>query len=233
MFKTFSSINSFKGFPSSNFQQGNSAYSYSGVILWLDAAYGINTTTNNTKFSRWESKAGRVYLEQTSASAQWSWLASDTDFNNLPSISNSTYLGPRYNFSNNVGVGVNHTIAIVLKVVTLNQFPSILQGLYTILPSVNATSQGFGYYNNWYSSDQSTTSNIVVLNRNQLIINNIAKTMTGTYPPTNNFTLLGGDANLFGTLTGKIAEIIIYNRDFTPYEMTDLSNKLNMKYALY
>jgi hypothetical protein len=248
MFKGYqdsSSADQFKGFPNLNFQGSNSAYGFSGVSFWLDAAFGLNTQTNLGAVSRWQQRVGGGTFIQDTAGNQPRFILNDANFNNLPSVEaqdNARFMiaqagsGLRY-------IG-NNTIAIVSKVNTQNTVNGII-GINTAAQydgladgGTRAAFNGFGTAVNNNMVLQGTTeslnSRIKIITKTDVIINGVSETTgTNTASVFDYFSLFRIFNIAAGNLIGTIAEIIAFNYSMTSTDAIALSDRINQKYALY
>lgn len=245
MFKSFqdtSALQQFHGFPNLNMQQATSAYGFSGVTFWLDAAYGLNTQTNLGAVSSWQQRVGGGTFVQATAGAQPRLILNDANYNNLPSIEsvdNSRVM----NCAIGTGLKFNPqvTVAVISKVNTANTVNHIINNFSNIAIHDGGTGAGYNGFgvnydapgNRFQGTTESTSARIKILTSTNIIVNGSVQT-TGTpvyeYGElTRIFTYLGG----LGTLNGTIAEIIAFGYSMTSDEAIALSNNINQKYALY
>jgi len=243
-FQDTSSQSQFKGFPNLNFQQSNSAYGYSGVSIWFDAAFGLNTQTNLGAVSRWQSRVGNAIFEQATASFQPRLVLNDANYNNFPSVeaqSNVRFLqsesgrGIKYNG--------NNTIVVVSKVNTSNNSNAIFgnntSSLFGIIDGGNdAGYNGFGMVVNTsvilQGTTETSTARIKIITNTDVIVNGSVDTTGTNTKNVYDFINIFRNANSSQhNLIGTIAEIIVFNYSMTSTEAIDLSNRLNTKYAIY
>ena len=245
MFKSFqdtSGLQQFHSFPNLNMQQATSAYGFSGVTFWLDAAYGLNTQTNLGAVSSWQQRVGGGTFLQATAGSQPRLILSDANYNNLPSIQSfdlnrlmGSAIGLRLN-------STGATIAIVSKVDTSISFANVLMGSsagpYIDDGGTGAGVNGFGIglTFNSQSSFQGTTESlnprIKIMTNTNIIVNGVVE-FTGTLGRDLEFVNLfnggGSDRRYLGTL----AEILAFPYTMTSDEAIALSNNINQKYAIY
>jgi hypothetical protein len=248
MFKSYqdsSSADQFKGFPNLNFQGSNSAYGFSGVSFWLDAAFGLNTQTNLGAVSRWQQRVGNGTFIQDTAGNQPRFILNDANFNNLPSVEaqdSSRFMlaqagsGLRY-------IG-NNTIAVVSKVNTQNTVNGII-GINTAAAydgladgGTRTNYNGFGTSVSLNMVLQGTTeslnSRIKIITNTNVIVNGVSETTgTNTASVFDYFSLFRIFNSSPGNLIGTIAEIIAFNYSMTSTDAIALSDRINQKYALY
>ncbi|CAB4137581.1 hypothetical protein UFOVP318_43 [uncultured Caudovirales phage] len=247
MFKSFqdtSALQQFHSFPNLNMQQATSAYGFSGVTFWLDAAYGLNTQTNLGAVSRWQARVGGSVFEQATAGSQPRLILSDANYNNLPSVesvSNARFmqsdpnLGLKYNG--------NNTIAVISKVNTINLANGIIGRSETVGWGINdggsvAGANGFSHVFNGtlilQGTTETNTTRIKIITNTNVIINGSNETTgTNTIQTTEYFNLFRTQNATAGNLIGSIAEIICFGYSMTSDEAIALSNNINQKYALY
>lgn len=244
MFKSFqdtSALQQFHSFPNLNMQQATSAYGFSGVTFWLDAAYGLNTQTNLGAVSRWQARVGGAIFEQATAGSQPRLILSDANYNNLPSVEAQdsarfmdSFLGLR--------TSQEITIAVISKINTQQNINNILcrnTGVETILHDGGNTAgyNGFGAIVTSVQTLQGTTETtnprIKIITKTNVIIN-------GSIEATGNIGQFSIELNRIfryinaGSNTiGSIAEIIAFGYAMTSDEAIALSNNINQKYAIY
>lgn len=247
MFKSFqdtSTLQQFHGFPNLNMQQATSAYGFSGVTFWLDAAYGLNTQTNLGAVSRWQARVGGAIFEQATAAAQPRLILNDANYNNLPSveaISNARFIDCDPNLGLNYNG--NNTIAIISKVNTANQYNGIIGRNETAIYGLfhggtNAGLNGYGHvYNGTIAlqgNTETSTSRIKIITNTNVIVNGLSETTgTNTLNTSVYFRLFRNNSSIATNLIGTIAEIISYGYSMTSDEAIALSNNINQKYAIY
>jgi hypothetical protein len=246
MFKSYqdtSTAGQFRGFPNLNFQGSNSAYGFSGVSFWLDAAFGLNTQTNLGAVGRWQPRVGNGIFGQGTAGSQPRLILNDVNYNNLPSIQSvdssrvmSAANGFRLNSS-------GFTLAIVSKVNTaldVNVLLSVSVGApYIDDGGILSGFNGFGLGGLTFqtqSSFQGTTESlnprIKIMTSSNIIVNGNNE-FTGNFGNNLEFVNLfeGGAANR--RFIGTLAEIILFDYTMTSTDAIALSDRINQKYALY
>lgn len=249
MFKGYqdtSNQSQFKGFPNLNMQGAVSAYGFSGVSFWLDAAYGLNTQTNLGAVSSWQQRVGGGTFVQATAGSQPRLVLNDVNFNNYPSVESvanarfmqaQTGTGLKYSRSN--------TIVVVSKVNTINTANGII-GLADTLGNAfgvhdggsGAAYTGFGIVVNNTSSLQGTTEStnarIKIITNTNIIINGVDEvTGINSFSTYDFFNLFRLSNAISSNMIGNIAEIICYNYSMTSTDAIALSDRINQKYALY
>lgn len=254
MFKSFqdtSALQQFHGFPNLNMQQATSAYGFSGVTFWLDAAFGLNTQTNLGAVSRWQQRVGGGIFEQATAGAQPRLILNDANYNNLPSVE-STSVNQSMGALTGLKLGNRYTVAVISKVNTQNVQQIGIIGNFTnnsgggiIAGGTRATTTGFGYTTlaentspQLQGTTETTNARIQVVTNTEIIINGSIEA-TGTGSSTGNDlnvifragSISGGFPSSY--LVGSIAEIIAFGYSMTSDEAIALSNNINQKYALY
>ena len=246
MFKSFqdtSALQQFHGFPNLNMQQATSAYGFSGVTFWLDAAYGLNTQTNLGAVSSWQQRVGGGTFVQATAGSQPRLILNDANYNNLPSVESVDT--SRHMISNN-GLRLNisgFTIAVISKV---NIEAVNFNGIFTIgaadadvffdggvFPGFNGFGLRTAATNRIQGNTESTNPRIKIITGNNIVVvNGISETITGTIGSVNvEFLRLFGQGG--SQLRGTIAEIIAFGYSMTSDEAIALSNNINQKYAIY
>lgn len=245
MFKGFqdtSALQQFHGFPNLNMQQATSAYGFSGVTFWLDAAYGLNTQTNLGAVSRWQARVGNATFEQATAGNQPRLILNDANYNNLPSVEaqdSARFMdatigsGLRYNAQ-------NITVAVISKVNTalgLNVLISDTNNNAFFDGGTNVGNNGFGYLAGGtiqiQGNTESLNSRIKIIAGNNIIVNGVNETTgnAGTsFLELRRIFRLGAST---AQLQGSIAEIIAFGYSMTSDEAIALSDRINQKYAIY
>lgn len=239
MFKSFqdnSSLQQFHSFPNLNMQQATSAYGFSGVTFWLDAAYGLNTQTNLGAVSSWQQRVGGGTFVQGTAGSQPRLVLNDANYNNFPSVE-TVSVGRFMSASLGLKFNQNVTVAVISKVNTAQALNSIMGGATSegiVDGGTSAGFNGFGYYLTTTMQGQGTTESvnprIKILTINSVIINGVLE---------NTFTInrVAELISLFRVastdMAGSIAEIIAFGYSMTSDEAIALSNNINQKYAIY
>jgi hypothetical protein len=245
MFKGYqdtSNQSQFKGFPNLNMQGAVSAYGFSGVSFWLDAAYGLNTQTNLGAVSSWQQRVGGGTFTQGTAGSQPRLILSDANYNGYPSV--EAVDGQRFMItSNGLRLNVNGiTLVVVSKINTATQGNSIIGNdvqNYIWDGGTAAGFVGFGFrtanINRLQGNTETTNPRIKILTGNNIIIvNGTNETVSGTIGDvsiefTRLFNILAGSVAYIGT----IAEIIAFPYSMTSTDAIALSDRINQKYALY
>jgi hypothetical protein len=236
MFKGFNNKQQ-HGFPSLLFGKNDEAYNFNKCILWLDAAYGTNTITNGANISSWVDKISGVRYTQGSAGSQPTYVASDANFNNFPTINfgTSTIL---LNGSSTFGIGAT-TIVMIVRMTGNATVASIILGNNTNTGfganGIGASVTGFGFYANGTPSTisdiEDTSMHIVIANRNFIMVDGLNET-TSTSVNTFNFSGIGSSF-LNSVPNCIIAEVLIYDYEMSQTEATQLSSNINAKYLKY
>ena len=254
MFKGFqntSRSNGFNGFPALNFQMNNEAYGFSGCRLWLDANFGTNTKTDLSSISLWTDKINGFRFTQSTGGNQPSYVLSDANFNNLPSIKFNSYVNHRLQLSSvTINMGNKCTVAVVyINDVIADAVPYILcnsvargtGNAVNITGGGTATNlNGFGAYTGEAASTvaklssgiEDTAAHIGIVSSTDIIMDGISIT-SSNFDFTVSYNTIGGDGSGLGSIRGRIAEIIIFNKSFNSSDCIELSNRLNQKYAIY
>lgn len=245
MFKGFqntSRTNGFNGFPALNFQMNNEAYGFSGCTFWLDAAYGLNTQTDLAAVSSWQTRIGGVIFVQNTAANQPIFNLSDISFNNLPTVNANT---TNKFMTNNSAISIdnNKTFAWISKPDANGLTDTILGSntAYTILldsGADNASITGPGVYSSsgsFTGITENTSPKISIWTYSTVVVNGTVE-KTGTYTGRNdsfyNLFRYNTGTSLYN-YNGRLAELIIYNYKMNSDQMTQLSSRLNSKYAIY
>lgn len=237
MFKGFqdnSALQQFHGFPNLNMQQATSAYGFSGVTFWLDAAYGLNTQTNLGAVSRWQARVGGSIFEQTTAGSQPRLILSDANYNNLPSVESTSLAREMTAF---VGFKFNPqiTLAVISKVNTITNQNTIFGATANNIHDGGTGTglNGFGISTTFQGTTESVNTRIKILTSTNIFVNGTIET-TGTIGSLNQeyFTIFR-QSGTNNTLIGTIAEIIAFGYAMTSDEAIALSNNINQKYAIY
>lgn len=257
MFKSFqntSRANGFNGFPALNFQMNNEAYGFSGCTHWWDAAYGTNTITDSANVTYWQSKIGNSIAKQSTAANQPIYVAANTSFNNLPTINfNNDVKGFEFDSNQRIPINSKTTICIIYKINaasgTYNTmfYPATTSEAdkYSILLRGITAGDGFGVYlqndsNNiqtrtFKESTQDTNAHIGIVtsgNGNAIISLDNVQTSSGTWDRFTSYLYLSLGLTTRG-VNANIAEILIYNRQLNSNEVSQLSTRINSKYAIY
>jgi hypothetical protein len=237
MFKGFNNRQQ-NGFPSLSFGKNDEAYNFNKCILWLDAAYGTNTITNGANISSWVDKISGVRYTQGTAGNQPTYVASDANFNNLPTINFGTATDRFLNGSSTFGIGAT-TIAIIIRMTGNATLASMILGNTTNAGfganGAGASVTGFGFYAtgtpSTISDIEDTSMHIVIANRNFIMVDGLNET-TSTSVNTFNFTGIGSS---FSNSQPNciIAEILIYDYEMSQTEAIQLSSNINAKYLKY
>jgi hypothetical protein len=245
MFKSFQDNNAlqqFHSFPNLNMQQATSAYGFSGVTFWLDAAYGLNTQTNLGAVSRWQARVGGSVFEQATAGNQPRLILSDANYNNLPSVEAQD--SARF-MSSLLGLRTNPeiTIAVISKINTQQSINTILcntSGVQTTILHDGGSSagyNGFGLILNSFQQLQGTTETtnprIKIITKTNVIVNGSVETTGSIGQFVIDLNQIFRFVNAGSTTIGSIAEIIAFPYSMTSDEAIALSNNINQKYAIY
>jgi hypothetical protein len=256
MFKGFASKRVFNGFPeNSNFGNSNrtNAYGLSGCSLWLDPSDIINVS-DLAPIVSWRSKIGSwAFAQQTSAN-QPRFLQSYAGFNNHPAV--DFYTGPRNMILPTgwaIPFGSNWTIAFISQCSmtvassqrSLFDDGSELSGGLISTGDFRNDGTGLGIYNRAGTSSLTTVfssgvedaaNHITVIRAGtsgqaRILVDGIEEN-TGNWIPNSKWSRLGAQ-NPISTGSQILGEILIFSLYLTDLEMDNLSNELNMKYAIY
>ena len=235
----------FKGFPNLNFQMNNSAYGFSGLIFWLDAAFGLNTQVNGAGVSSWKEITRGLNFTQPTVASQPLYRSSEATMNNLPCV-DFVDSGKFMTGSDFIGVSNFTTIAFVIKVNSIlsagsrNLFLANGSGGRNIyLGGGDAAIDGIGIYDVNVtvikSAIEDTLPHIVVIKFGsgdaEIVIDGVSR-VTGTCLGLTNPKDIG-TGNSANTLVAKVAEILFYNQKLSSADCIRLCNNLNAKYAIY
>jgi len=228
MFKSFQKGQQFKGFPALNFQLNNEAYGFIGCTFWLDAAIGVNTNTDNTKFSRWTPiiPSKKLFIQNT-ASLQFTWRSSNANFNNLPVVTmgvNGSFQA--YMDCEAFGLMSRFTFAFVGQTDNTTNTGVIISSNNSLV----IKPEGLINYNTGTSS---TNAKIVVITNNIIIINGAEVNNSGSLNNWNGTISRIGNASNGNQLDGRIAEVLAFNKALSSDDCIQLSDRLNQKYAIY
>lgn len=244
MFKGFqntSRSNGFNGFPALNFGMGTNVtfpYGISGVQLWLDASFGI--VLNGNKVSKWNPRIGDNFLVQTTATAQPTYVLSDSNLNNLPSVNFNGYLTVYMDFGISIKMPSNWTITTVYKIDSLNNGNALLNNLTNVNTNsliVGGTAggyDGYGFRSGLNGGNEATVSYISSITNTNVQVNN-SLASSGTAPTLTDtlFNRMGGDMSTNGSIIGRVSELIVFNKELSTTELSDLHTNINSKYAIY
>jgi hypothetical protein len=230
----------------------NEAYGFSGCKFWLDAAWGLNTQTDGAGISKWIDKVGGYQYLQPTAGSQPLLVASDPDFNNLPSL--NFYSGRRITSDRYASWGLGTTLAFIVKVVTINGgsnevnlllFNGIGHATDAIIlaggtggpGSCGIAIGGWSAAPQLNSGVRDTNPHIVVMTFGvgtaEIVVDGVSQ-VTGSYNSVQGFVTVGSTAGgSLSALNSKVAEILIWNQKLSSADMISLSNRINSKYAIY
>ena len=239
MFKGFNNRQQ-NGFPNINFG-GNygQAYNFSRCLLWLDAAYGTSTVVNGANVSSWIDKINGVQYTQVTAVNQPTYVASDANFNNFPTVNFGTGTQRFMVGSSTFGLGsLTHAIIVRSTSVTSNSSNLIIGNGITAGFSgggATAAATGYGFYsgNSGFtrSSIEDTAMHIVIANRNYVIVDGINQT-SSTSSTTFNFSFLGS-SEINNLPSFIVSEILLYDYLMSETDAIQLSSNINAKYLKY
>lgn len=245
MFKGFNNRQQ-HGFPNINFG-GNygQAYNFSRCLLWLDAAYGTSTVVNGANVSSWQDKINGVIYSQGTAANQPTYVASDSSFNNFPTINFGTTQSRALSGSTQFGLGSNTLVTIVRNNVVSGNAFNLIIGSGTNIGffggGANANVTGFGYGSNTGTPSFFTRSNIedtlmhiVISNRNFIIVDGINATSVINSNFGFNFSAIGAvDVSTLLLPQFTIAEVLLYDYLMSETDAIQLSANINAKYLKY
>lgn len=241
MFKGFSQGPMFRGFPQLTFNSGlGQAYGFSNCAMWLDAAWGLNTLTDGANISLWTDRIKNIKWIQSTSSNQPIYRATDSNFNNLPSIdfNNAAKI-----MTSDVGCSfaTNATFAFVYKINTLNGTANkfLSDGVNTnwVQAAAASGSTGFGFVTGattMLNSVRDTSHHIGVISSAGFVYVDGVQVATGSMSLTTTFTAIGWNTtNTQHNPFARIAEILVFNSPLSASDCVSLSANLNAKYAFY
>jgi hypothetical protein len=236
MFKGFNNRQQ-HSFPNINFG-GNygQAYNFSRCLLWLDAAYGTSTVVNGANVSSWQDKINGVQYTQGTAGNQPTYVTSDANFNNLPTLN---FTSTRFMSGSSIfGIGSTTNVLIMRNTAFSFNYALILgDGAQTGFSGAGniASATGYGYYQTGSAltktNIEDTSLHIIVANRNFIIIDGVNQT-SQTSAITLNFNTIGSSQASNAT-NSIIAEILLYDYIMSVDDAIQLSNNINAKYQKY
>lgn len=246
MFKGFKNTKAgpnFHGFPAKGFNMSQSAYGFSGVYAWLDAAYGLDTQVNLGAISSWIDKATGTIFSQSTAGNQPRYSATNGAFNNLPAVDFQDT--DRFLTSlRGIQTYNSMTVAFVAQKSVANS-RNILLTTSSVIESGNirlgmgaTLGQGIGVYNGdtilVSSGVNDTAPHIVVMSMGatgtaQIIIDGV-QVATGSWTFSDAWRAIGVSGNGPHAL---LAEVLCFDSSMTQQQCVALSDNLNTKYAIY
>lgn len=222
-----------------------------------------NGTIDGSLVSSWNDLVLGVSFQNSNSSWQPTYRSSDIDFNGLPVIHfTSAGRGlTSFNLSGPT-IGTSQTVAVVYQYITqtvgLYAHNCIIGNEETYLtpnqPRFNfitlnhnaphTNNLGIGYWQGSNSVSQfingSTTifdflPRILIISGNALIYNgtSITKTNNGIIASTGNMLGAGRLQNTTAGGAWKLAELIVWNENYSVSDCLDISSELNTKYAIY
>jgi hypothetical protein len=246
MFKSFQNTSrskGFNGFPALNFQMNNQAYGFSGCSFWLDAAYGLNTQTDLTSVSSWQTRISGMTYSQSTVSSQPRLIASNPLYNNYPTVE-STATGQK--LFNTSGFPLGRTVAFIANYNTISTVNAVFSRYQTLSSGtygwvcVGGTQGGINgvairtqSLTTLSGTTETNSVKIVVITPNAIYVNGVLENSSANDLSNHNCGIIFGlSAGLNESLLGNLAEIISWNNDYTGSEI-EISNRLNQKYAIY
>jgi hypothetical protein len=240
MFKGFQNnrrSNGFNGFPALNFQMNNEAYGFSGCTFWLDAAYGLNTQINLAAVSLWESRVGGFSFSQATAANQPRLILSEPTYNNYPVV--QAYDSGRFMNSNKTFNGItcvfiaNYDTLLNLNILfALDNANNVFCGGTVLGPNGFGVRRATTYYS---GNTENINPKICVISNFGIMVNGVLELSQTVSRLDFAATQLFGSPNggLNERFFGKLGELIFFNREFTQDEASQISSRLNSKYAIY
>jgi hypothetical protein len=231
--------------PRNKIRKTEYAYGFGGVLFWLDASYGLNTSTNLGAVSIWNDRVSNWSFIQSTAGNQPRLITSNASFNNYPTI--DFYTTARFMDSNRGGLPLSKstTLIFVAKYDTINGRNAVLANS-TNSGTIGLGGTGVGANGVYYSdvatgniiasgTTNSTTTKIVVMTNSQIVVNGTQE-YSGTislFPDWSCDRLARRAAFTANQLLGHIAEIIFLDAKLTSEECLRISDNINSKYAIY
>lgn len=223
----------------------NYAYNFPGASFWLDANYGTSTKTDAASVNSWTDKIANLTFSAGSAPL---YRTAPTGYNSNPTVDFNT--SARYltcPLHTGVRLPKYFAVAFVANIASYNTNSNtligradnnadkiILAGASGLFPANTGIS--FGYINTVKLS--STVRDLLVH----------ISVVTESFIVVDGAVSVTGSVNVYGTLwdqigstqtassvglIGQIAEILVYNRQFSQAEAIQLCDNLNTKYAIY
>lgn len=251
MFRAFDKSTPFKGFPNLNFKdRRQNVYGYDRCVFWLDAAY-TPVNTNLAAIPDWTDKiSGYMYLNPSGGS-QPRLVTADAGFNNLPVVEflkgrTLSVSGPAPIWSKK-----NTTLAIVFKKTqdadTNNNnitcplfsdgsvggvFHAFLTSYSTSPNVISSLGAHCDLTRQFYTNTLTdTNTHLMVLSGTTWYNNGAIVTNLATHNNHNVRIVRLNGTSVQGA--HKIAEILLFDREFSATECLALSDAINIKYALY
>jgi hypothetical protein len=242
MFKGFSNRQGFNGVPNNSFGWSQfSAYGFDKLNHWL-AAEDLAHLNLNDPISSWVERCKKIVFTEATAGNQPRFIPSNPIFNNLPTVE---FFTTSRRLASNFFMGTESyfTIAIVANCNTIINAGNFLMGVDGALPQIvlgglNALFTGVwvGYtgFNVLSGTTESTSPRIILITRSKIMVNTVIEVSSATPIQPLAFNRIGQrDNTTLVALNGNIAEILIYNKEFSDSDLLVLSNNLNSKYAIY
>jgi hypothetical protein len=258
MFRGFSKNSGFNGFPNQQFGKGAriSLYGFPLCSFWLNAEMGVGAVSNLDPVSAWVDQVGLIQFTQLNPLYQPRLVKNAPSFGNRDLIDFHTAgRGLQAAVNTTVGTG-GKTIAIVYeyssvatqsRIIGDNDFANARSSGFSFQHgSVNNTTfrpwVGFGVgagasYGFIGAPVYANDPRILVLTRENLILNGTQITINQAATPliTGVISWVGSNGAFGVSWSGifRVAEIIVFDKEFNTTECINLSNALNSKYALY
>lgn len=241
MFKGFNQRGfSFSSIPTNTVSSLNSAYNVSGCTFWLDASYGLNTQTNLAAVTSWVDKISNTRFYQNTASYQPRYIASDSNFNSLPTVDFS--VDSNRLLASDVFAKVGNCIVFVARYSSLGTYNELLAagtgdypassyflgGTASGANGVGVRDQTFGVVSS--GTTENSNTKIGIIQKNKIYVNNTEE-WSGTIANMFDLKNVGGRAT--SNVYGQIAEVLFFNKLLTVQEVDIISTGLNQKYAIY
>lgn len=249
---------SFHGFPNENFGGGGrvTAYGFPLCSFWMNAEVGLNAVSNLDPISTWIDQAGQIPFVQNNSLYQPRLAKNVASFGGRDLVDFHT-AGRGLQAQVNITAGTGgKTLAVVYEYTSVATQSRIIGDN----DFSNARSTGFSFHHGhvqnttfrpWvgygvganvlYGFDgapvYANNPRILIFTRNVMILNGTQVTinLTGSPFTSGPISWIGSNGAFGASWSGvfRVGDILLYDREFSLSECIDLSNTLNLKYALY
>lgn len=260
MFKGFSKSNGFHSFPSLGRQARSRSminfYGKDKCGFRLDAGLGLQGgITNGSLMSEWTDTVFGVNYLQPTATKQPKWIESDPSFNGLPVIHcDARTEGFLSDQLNGPAFGIGQTVAVVYQGFTVegggSPYPlGVIYGDWStygnsrntaICYAWNTSHSVSGYYvgrDNPKKTSSDIADNLVhiaVISSSSFVADGSVLSLAHDYPIAGGLiTAIGGNGAYGPGGTFKIAELVVWNQDYTDSQCLEICDQINSKYAIY
>ncbi len=222
-------------FASNKTRRSKYVFGFGGCYFDLNAAIGTDTKTNAASVTTWiEQVNGYIF---TSLTNRPTFVVSDSNFNNQPSISFGA--SARLSAISPVGVPGNFTILAVLKTdiiqsrnIAFNDQASSEKGLLMAGNTVGINA--IGYYEGSTmiaaGSTEDTAAHIVALTPTSVWVDGVKEGSPSPFK-CSSVAQVGGAANV--ALRGPMARLFILDHALSDNEMPILFANVNAQYLVY